>query len=340
MPLSNLFKKRSRRSKQQTPHKGPVNREGQELQKARVDAAMDVMRLFEQYFRPTERNVHPPTVLFAAACLAGTSLFRSFGYTQQSEPGTIILSEKANQEWPKLLQEFLFYLQLQGIKVDDKLATTFAEEHKPRKNILEIQKDLEGLYQSIMRKHGLDYKNGARAGAIVCAMLVDYHCLKQKDLPPEIGAGIVARGFVEGAKTSPMPLAEQEGESPSVQPAPRSGTKVSRFVIGDIHDVVADVQKNGGQYMQLHPKVVETLKQANIDPMLVYIRGVEQQLENKVERIDFVGLDLDKALGEEVGENSPIPIRLAHWLRVNASKYGYERDGNSWVLVKDNQRTR
>ena len=85
------------------------------LQENRVAAATDVMKLFDRCFKPTEQDVHVETVLFSAACLAGTSLFRSFGYSQNTEPGSVILSDQANQAGSNLLNMFMFFIQNYGV---------------------------------------------------------------------------------------------------------------------------------------------------------------------------------------------------------------------------------
>lgn len=176
------------------------------LQENRVAAATEVMKLFDRHFKPTEQDVHVETVLFSAACLAGTSLFRSFGYSQNTEPGTVVLSDQANQAGSNLMNLFMFFIQKYGVTLKpDQLATTFTDTNKPKMTILQIQESLQNSYHAIMEKHGLSYLDGARAGIVVCSMLFGHHCVNRKDIDLGLGAGIIGRGLVEGAKTTPFP---------------------------------------------------------------------------------------------------------------------------------------
>ena len=77
------------------------------------------------------------------------------------------------------------------------------------------------------------------------------------------------------------------------------------------------------------------LQQKNIDPYLIYEQGVIKQMGEKIARIDFVKADVDALFYEwhsKPDAQTPIHVRLIIWLKNNASKYGYEQSGNSWVL--------
>lgn len=177
-----------------------------EIAKRRQQAALEVLKLFEKEF-PPEVGRHPETVLHAAAWLAGTSLYRSFGFGEATAPGTIMLSEKSNQEWPKLMKTFVFLLEKEGIQLKpDELILKFTGEQSPRKSLVEIQEQFQDAYNEIMRRNGFDFAEGGKTGAVVCAMLVKAYCVRRRDLEPGLAAGIVEMGFIEGAKTSPAPL--------------------------------------------------------------------------------------------------------------------------------------
>jgi hypothetical protein len=177
-----------------------------EIATRRQEAAVEVLALLDKKLDKAIGE-HPETALHAAAWLAGTSLYRSFGYTNEPAPGTIMLSEVANQEWPKLMKVFLSLIEKDGIKLEpDDLLLEFSAEQRPKKSILEIQQEFQDEYNEIMRKHGFDYAEGGKAGAVVCAMLVKAYCIRRKDLDPALAAGVVEMGFIEGAKTVPAPL--------------------------------------------------------------------------------------------------------------------------------------
>ena len=87
-----------------------------EIAKRRQAAAAEVLKLLEEQY-PTTLGSHVGTVLYAAAWLAGTSLYRSLGYKQELEPGVVVLSEEANQQIPALMKVFMFLLDKDGVKL-------------------------------------------------------------------------------------------------------------------------------------------------------------------------------------------------------------------------------
>jgi len=150
-------------------------------------------------------TVHIGTLVSAAARLAGSSLYRSFNFKDdQVPPGTVVLSEEANREWPKLMSMVLATLKVNGMEVDQaNFVMKAPKQHLPQQEILEMLAELQGPFTQIMRKHGLDYRQSAIAGANTCALAI----LKSRLLvDPQITCGIAALGFVEGSKTAPLPL--------------------------------------------------------------------------------------------------------------------------------------
>jgi hypothetical protein len=152
-----------------------------------------------------DASVHIGTLVSAAARLAGASLYRSFNFEDDKvPPGTVVLSEEANQEWPKLMNMLLATLKANGMQVDQaKFVMQTPEQHKPNKPILEMQAELQGPFNQILGKNRLDYRQGAYAAANACAIAI----LKSRLLvDPQITCGLAALGFVEGSKTAPLPL--------------------------------------------------------------------------------------------------------------------------------------
>ena len=326
MPLN--FFKGSKKTKDQS--KGLANIDLSEAQqKKRYEAAMDFLKAFQERMPLVNGRPHAGTVLSVAARLAGTSLFRALNKNDVA-PNVVVLSEEVNTAYPKLLDMFAFYAKRNGIDVLSKpLMTDFPEQDKPLMQLAQVQAEYQNQYNAIMQKHGLDYMDGAYAGMIVCSTIFSYHCVSNKDIDPYVATGIVAMGVVEGAKTGPVPLDEDKTKAHKLSPA-----SVSRFVVGELGAVLEDVKKNGGQYTQLNPAVEETLRAGNIDPKLVYIQGLKSQLEGKVGRVDFVQMDVDEVLHQAKNEDMSIPVFLAHWMQENAEEHGYQREGNSWILIK------
>lgn len=202
MPLSDLFKK--------SPKKEPMKDDSlfsPEMQKKRYDAAMEFLKSFQERMPLVNGKPHAGTVLSTAARIAGTSLYRSMNYKNNAAPGTVVLSNEVNEAWPQLMNLFAFYCKQNGFDVMSKpLVTKFPEQDTPRMSIEQVQREYQDQYNEIMKKHGLDYLNGARAGMVVCSMIFQYHCTAAKDIDPYVATGIVAMGVVEGAKTAPPPL--------------------------------------------------------------------------------------------------------------------------------------
>lgn len=350
MSLSDLFKK----SPKQEPPKRPSQEEifgSPALQKNRVEAATEVMGIFDRHFR-SPQGAHAGTVLSAGAWLAGTSLQRSFGYAQNSEPGTMVLSEKANQEWPKLLRLFMYYMDKGGIQLKtDQFIRQIPDTHKPQKTILQIQEAYQDEYNAIMKQHGLNYQDGARAGIIVCSMLFNYHCVKRQDTDPRLGAGIVSMGIIDGTKTTPMPLKRESAKPASVQSDTPQNNQLhellksiaanstdgsgTRLVIGDGMAAMQEAMVKGGRYILVHPMVESQLKEKNIDPYMIYETALRLEIESRIPRIDLISGNVDQLLQTWSGkpqEKTPIHARLVLWLNANANNLGYERNGNSWIL--------
>jgi len=76
---------------------------------------------------------------------------------------------------------------------------------KPQVEMLYVQRELQDQYNAVMKRHGFEYLDGARAGIILCSILIQqYHGAKMID--SQAAAGIVAEKILEAAKTLPPPL--------------------------------------------------------------------------------------------------------------------------------------
>ena len=177
-----------------------------EIAKRRQAAANDAVVLLEEHYE-TAFESHAATLLRAMAWLAGTSLYRSFGFPNDLPPGSPVLSDQSNEEGMKLLKAFMFLIDRNGIKLKpDEFTADIPVEHQPRKDILQVQNQFQSQYNGIMKEHGFDYLEGGKTGAVACARLVRLHCQDRKDMEPKVAASIVSMGFVEGSKTAPAPL--------------------------------------------------------------------------------------------------------------------------------------
>ena len=327
MPFSNPFKKSPKREPAgENPFGSP------EMQQKRYDAAMEFVENFQERMPLVGGKPHAGTVLSVTAQLAGTSLFRSIN-KEVAAPGTVVLSEEVNQAYPQLLNLFAFYCKQHGVDVMSRpLVTEFPEKYKPLMKIEQVLTEYQDQYHKIMKRHGLDYLEGARAGMIVCSIAFQHHAVQVKDIDPFVATGIVAMGVVEGAKTAPPPLGSGVSTSDKTENKEKNN---NRLVLGERDAAIQEALDNGGVYIDLNPAVLKTLQQGNIDPYIIYEQGLKKQIDAGIPRIDFVKADVEALFNKWNGkqlDQAPNHIRLIFWLKDNAGAHGYEQSGNSWIL--------
>jgi hypothetical protein len=199
MPLFDLFKKSPKQEPAQTTASKAMKPStdesffSPEMQKKRYDAAMEFIKIFQERIPLVGGKPHAGTVLAVAARLAGSSLFRALNTDANIAPGTVVLSEEVNEAWPQLMNLFAFFCKQNGMDVMSKpFVTQFPEQDKPRMGVEEVLAEYQDQYHEIMKKHGLDYLNGARAGMVICSLVFQYHCKNARDIDPHVGTGIIA----------------------------------------------------------------------------------------------------------------------------------------------------
>ena len=342
MPLSDLFKRSPKKESVQASQTEPVKPSTRdesllspEMQKKRYDAAMEFMKAFQERIPLVGGKPHAGTVLSVAARLAGSSLYRSLNYKNGIAPGVVVLSDEVNETWPQLMNLFAFYCKGHGLDVMSKpVVTTFPEQDKPRMEVEQVLAEYQEQYHEIMKKHGLDYLNGARAGIIVCSILFEYHCKEARDIDPFVAAGIVAMGIVEGAKTAPPPLGARTSKESTMN---KTSKNDDRLVLGERDAAIQEALDHGGAFIDVNPEILRMLKEKNIDPYLIYEKALVQKIEEKVSRIDFVQANVDELFEEWKSKpeaQAPVHVRLILWLKKNAKAHGYEQSGNSWILKR------
>ncbi|MGZ9223434.1 MAG: hypothetical protein ACXW4Q_15110 [Anaerolineales bacterium] len=337
MPLFDLFKKSPKKEPVQSPEKESIKPDpslvSPEMQKKRYDAAMEFLKHFQEKIPLVGGKPHAGTVLSVAARLAGSSLYRSLHYKGDINPGVVVLSEEVNEAWPQLMNLFAFYCKQNGMDVMSKSpVTVFPEKDKPLMSVEQVLQEYQDQYHEVMKNHGLDYLNGARAGMVICSIIFQHHSRVNKDIDPQVAAGIIAMGVVEGAKTAPPPL----GSGNSTGGAPGKTVKNNnRLVLGERDVAIQDALDNGGIFIDLNPEILRVLQAGNVDPYLIYEQGMLKQIEEKIPRIDFVQANVDQLFEKWKSKPEaqiPIHVRLIIWLKHNANQHGYAQSGNSWIL--------
>lgn len=152
----------------------------------------------------TGRGVHAETAVAAAARMAGTFLFRSFGFDLATiAPGQVVLSEEANAAGPGLIRVLAGALAEIGIVLDEqRLGASQLPANRPTLDFLATQARLEPQFAAIRAEHGLSLTEAADAAAIATAFLI-HQCARVLD--PSAAFGVAVYGFIEGTKTAPGP---------------------------------------------------------------------------------------------------------------------------------------
>ena len=153
----------------------------------------------------TERGVHAETAVAAVARMAGTFLFRSFGFDPPNvAPGQAVLSEEADTAGPGLIRVLAGALAEIGIALDEqRLGASQLAANRPSLDFLATQARLEPRFAAIRAEHGLSLAEAADAAAIATAFLI-HQCARVLD--PSAAFGVAVYGFIEGTKTAPGPV--------------------------------------------------------------------------------------------------------------------------------------
>lgn len=163
------------------------------------------------------RAIHPETAIAASARISGSLLLRSFGFDLETlEPGTVLLTDAANEKGPGLVELLGTFLAKNQIKLDP-TRLNGALEHRGSQPNLGTQESLELLQTDALKiaaQHSLSLQQAAEAAALATAFIVK-ECIAS--IGGEVGFNIAALGFVEGSKTVPPPL-EQRSQSPVPKP--------------------------------------------------------------------------------------------------------------------------
>lgn len=154
----------------------------------------------------TGRAVHAETAISTAARLSGSLLLRSFDLDiQKLEPGSVLLSEKANEEGPQLINILGSVLQNFGVTLDKtKLGGSNAVRGEAPK--LSVVQSLGLLQEDAIRLAGenlLSLKEAAQSAAMATAFIVK-ECAGS--IGGEVGFNVAIYGLIEGSKTVPPRL--------------------------------------------------------------------------------------------------------------------------------------
>ena len=149
------------------------------------------------------RAVQSETAIACIARLAGSLLFRSFNLDVQGvQPGSVMLSDQANEEGPQLINILSAMLQHFGVALNQELLAGGSSKRggPPELSLLESLALLQEDALRIAQDNGLGMKEMALSAAVATAFVVK-ECANA--IGPETGFHLAVYSFIEGCKTVP-----------------------------------------------------------------------------------------------------------------------------------------
>lgn len=173
------------------------------ITKEENNTARELVELIASKVGDSNRAIHPETAISASARLAGSLLLRSFELDLNvGEPGSVLLSEEANEQGPILINILGGFLSASNIQINkEKIGGNDNKRgEEPRLTTIESIALLQNEALSMCRKNSLNLESSAKAAALATAFVV-------KECSPQIGVetafNVAIFGFIEGSKTIP-----------------------------------------------------------------------------------------------------------------------------------------
>ena len=152
------------------------------------------------------RAIHPETAIATSARISGSLLLRSFGFDLHlQEPGTVLLSDEANEQGPNLINLLGAFLANNQVELDSAKLGGAPEYHGAEPN-LSTQQSLALLQADALQiaaRHSLSLQQAAESAALATGFIVK-ECVAS--IGGEVGFNVAAFGFIEGSKTVPPHL--------------------------------------------------------------------------------------------------------------------------------------
>ena len=184
-----------------------------EEQHKAIISASDYFILAAKKVLTVEGRLHAETLIGSVARMAGSLMYRSFGFDKDITPGTTVLSDKANVFGPQLMNVMLSTLQQIGVNLgEENLDREYASAKFSQLTFKESHDRLAPFFLAYCKIASLKFQDGAMAAAIATGILV-HECMQV--LSAEKGGAIAIYGFVEGTKTVPFPIGSAEAASTS-----------------------------------------------------------------------------------------------------------------------------
>lgn len=183
-----------------------------EQHKALIDAA-DFFNQSARKLLAIDGQLHAETLIASVARMAGSLMYRSFNFDKTIDPGTVVLSDQANIDGPKLMNLMFATLQQLGDKVDeDNIDSEYVSTKFSKLTFKESHDRLAPFFLKYCQVAPMALRDAALGAAIATGILI-HDC--REVLSTDKGSAIAVYGFVEGTKTAPFPLASADTPSPS-----------------------------------------------------------------------------------------------------------------------------
>lgn len=170
-----------------------------EITKNQNDAVNDIVEMVVSVIGNGSREIDTTEAISSTARLAGSFLFRSFGFKiNDAKPGTVMLSEEANMKGPQLVNITLAVLNNFGIQIDNNKMSNGNRKHA-ESNFVDVISKVQAPALDIMKKRELSYEQMAQSAAIATAFIIQ----QSNNIAPEEGFGIAIYHYIEGSKTNP-----------------------------------------------------------------------------------------------------------------------------------------
>lgn len=160
----------------------------------------------------TPKGIAYDKAILCSAQLAGTFLLRSLSLPLTGlKPGALALSEEANQRGPLLVTTLGTALRVLRIEIDPRRVPLDRERAEALDiSALDTQHTFEREFAAIVARHALTLEEAAHACSLASAQLIQMHATQ---LDAHVAFGLASYGFLQGAKTVPLPPPDSTGTS-------------------------------------------------------------------------------------------------------------------------------
>lgn len=162
-------------------------------------AVNDIVEMVVSAIGNGSREIDTTEAISSTARLAGSFLFRSFGFNiEDAKPGTAMLSEDANTKGPQLVNITHTVLQNFGIQIDNSKMSN-GNPKQAESNFVDLISKIQIPALEIMKENDLSYEQLAQSAAIATAFIIQ----QSDNITPEDGFGTAIYHYIEGSKTYP-----------------------------------------------------------------------------------------------------------------------------------------